>query len=789
MRTLCLGVEGMTCGACVFRLESALNNAMGIRSATVNLALAKVTLEVDLTRVSVEDITNVIRRTGFDVQTQSKTYDVEGMTCGACAGRVHDALMNVPGVLSTDIHLATDRAMVISIQGIVEEEELVERVKSSGYVLKAEVKDESQSDQYQSSVVKNRRRVLLASILTLPLVLQMFAQFVGWTEVHLMPAFEVILATPVQFWFGRFFYIGAYKALKSRGANMDVLVVLGTTSAYLYSWYLMVELGESAEGLLYFESSAVIITLVLLGKYLETRAKRSTFDSIRELLELRPRVARRRNADGEYDEIPTEKLRSSDFVACFPGERISADGVVVEGKAHVDEALITGESEPIAKQTGDNVVEGATNLDGHLVVRVTRVGADTTLNRIASLVEHAQAGKMNIQRLVDQISGIFVPVIIVIAALTAGTWIFVGSGWEAALLNSVAVLVIACPCALGLATPTAVITGTGVAARAGILFRDVEALEYAHRVTEVVFDKTGTLTQGKPTLVGMRPIGEGVQEEIVQYLQKAASIQAKSEHPIARAFLEKAKEHNLEVVDVEDFRISVGKGVEGRIGGELCLLGNQKLFQRHRISIEVENDQGSLVWLVVGGTPVAEFSFTDTVRDSSKEAVKLLNQDSIKSHVLSGDTETTTQALAESVGIDSYWYGQSPDSKVQKIQEIQESGTVVAMVGDGINDAPALAQARLGIAMSSGTDIAMEVASVTLMRPDPRLVASTLSVSKRTYRKVQQNLFWAFIYNVVMVPLACMGYLDPTLAGAAMAFSSVSVVGNSLLLRRWKARH
>ena len=780
-----LNVTGMSCGSCVARLETAFKRERGVLDVAVNLAAEQAHLRIDPSLLGVKELAGVVRRSGFDVGIETRNYQVGGMSCAACANQIQDVVLKIPGVESAQVNFATESATVQFVEGLVLEHEVINRVRAAGFSLDATLAPEDEANKFLSEISRERRSVLWASFFSSLLVMQMIAQFIGWREFHLMPAAEVLFATPVQFWFGRRFYIGAFNALRNRSANMDVLVVLGTTSAYLYSWYLMFKYGDAAEGMLYFESSAVIITLVLWGKYLETRAKRKTFSAMRELLNLRPRIVRVRLPSGETIEKPTELLELGEEITCIPGERISADGEVIHGEAHLDESLITGESNPVYRRKGDEVCEGVVNLDGHLVVRVTKVGEETTLNRIARLVAQAQVGKTDIQRMVDKVSGYFVPVVILIASVTLISWSFVGV-FESALINAVSVLVIACPCALGLATPTAVITGTGTAARAGILFRDIEALEHAHHVQEVVFDKTGTLTRGKPSFVRGEVIQHGKAELYDTYVHAAIALQSLSEHPIAKAFQEHAKSQNISVSEPTGFRAFVGEGVSGEVNGVACALGNERILQRFG-SVQVETDTTeSKVWLLYAGEVVAEFVFVDLQRPTSYEAVKMLLDRKVRVRVLSGDSQEVTEKLANALEITSYEFRQTPETKVARIEELQKNHKAVAMVGDGINDAPALARARLGIAMSSGTDIAMEAAAVTLMRTDPRLVAATLDISKRTFNKIWQNLFWAFIYNVVMIPLAFLGHLDPTFAGAAMALSSVSVVANSLLLRRWQ---
>jgi len=776
----------MTCAACVNRLETAFQKVAGILQSSVNLATERAQIEFDSAKLSLDDIVNTVSRTGFVVGTETRTFKVRGMTCTSCVSRVQGAFQNIAGVLSAEVNLATDSVFVEYLRDVVSESTMVDNVAKAGYSLFAVESSRNHMAELQQQIDKEKRAIIVSTVLTLPLVLQMVAQFLGWEQIHWMPAAEVLFATPVQFWFGRRFYVAAYQALRAGTANMDVLVVLGTSAAYLYSWYLLITLGEAAEGLLYFESAAVIITLVLLGKYLESRAKRRTFASIRELYKLRPRTASVLQTNGEYVETLTEQLKVGNEVLCLPGDRIPADGEIVIGEASVDESLVTGESTPLPRKFGDPVIEGSTNIDGRLVIRVTKVGIESTLSKIASLVESAQLGKTNIQRLVDRVSGVFVPVVIAIALFTFGGWVFLSDGGiETALINAVSVLVIACPCALGLATPTAVMTGTGVAARVGILFRDVEALEYAHRVKDVVFDKTGTLTYGSPVLTDIEVLDETHGVSIKTVLEVAASLQVFSKHPIASAFLSRASEKEIAVSEPTQFKSYVGEGVVGTLDSRIWLLGNEKLLHRFDVRTESSSPDTNNIWLANEQRVVAVFAFVDQVRESAKDAVQQLSSMKIDSHILSGDDKAVTRTLAAELGVSSYWFRQTPEAKVDRVAKLQRN-SFVAMVGDGINDAPALAQSRLGIAMGTGTDVAMETASVTLMRSDPTLVAATLSVSKRTFRKIQQNLFWAFIYNLIMIPLACLGYLNPSIAGAAMAFSSVSVVGNSLLLRRWK---
>ena len=737
---------------------------------------------------TVDDLATVVRKTGFNVREESRTYNVEGMTCSGCSNRVLSALLNVPGVVTADVNLSADQAKVTFLSQIIDDRRLMDAVEKAGYLLRLPETIEVEEDRFQQRLSEDRRDVLIAALLTLPLVLQMLAQFIGWEEFHLMPAAEVVLATPVQLWFGRRFYRAASNALRVGSSNMDVLVVLGTTAAYLYSWYLMIALGEAAEGELYFEAAAVIITLVMVGKYLETKAKRSTTQAIRQLMELRPSTARVQVSEGLFEDRLVRELELADVVQIQPGERLPADGVIRKGRASIDESLISGESDPVSRGSDEKVIEGSINLDGLIEVEITALGEESTLSKIVRLVENAQVGKASVQRLVDKVSGIFVPIIVALAIITLVSHLAFGVGMESALISAVSVLVIACPCALGLATPTAIMTGTGSAARAGILFADVSALEFAHRVKHVVFDKTGTLTSGNPTIKDIEVVPNQLSEDEDELLALAASLQAASEHPVGKAIVNEANTRGLDIDSVSSFKSYVAEGVEGVIGKTHCLMGNDRMLHRFGIAMPAVSRQsfGNRIWLVCNELVVAAFYLQDSIRAESKSAVQMLREMSISSTLLSGDSKTVTEQVARELGIEEARGSQTPAEKAEYIYKQQSEGKIVAMVGDGINDAPSLAAADVGIAMSTGTDIAMEAAPVTLMRADPRLVATTLVASRRTFRKIKQNLFWAFVYNVTMVPLAMLGYLSPTIAGAAMAFSSVSVVLNSLLLRSWR---
>ncbi len=784
-----LGVDGMTCSGCVARLERALTTTPGIEDASVNLPLERASVHIDPQAISFEDVFGVVRDTGFEVRTDLVKFKVTGIASNDWSDQIRSNLLSVPGVLEVSVDQSRDQIDVSIVDRVTNASILIASAAIVGYELKEDDSDETPEFEWNKKFAEARRDATYASLLTLPLVLQMIAQFLGWERIHLMPSVEVVLATPVQLWFGWRFYKAAFNALRSGGTNMEVLVALGTTAAYLYSWYLMISLGELAEGELYFEASAVIISLVMWGKYFEARAKKRTSEWLEIMNSLRPRTARVLLNSGDFAERSIKQVDVGDIVRCLPGDHIPADGRIQSGTASIDESLVTGESQPVVLKKGSRVLEGTTNLDGMLDIEVTSRGEDSTLNKIARLVEQAQLGKASIQRAVDRVCGIFVPIVVAIAILTLGVWMILGSGFEIALINAVSVLVIACPCALGLATPTAVMVGTGVAARAGILFRDIEALETGYRINHVVFDKTGTLTEGKPQITSIEVVENPHIQDSDQLLRRVATVQTGSEHPIAGAFLDLAENRDVDLGLLTEFRAHVGEGVEGVVDGATFLAGNKSLMHKFEISLKSQDKESeNFVWLANDGELVGVASFEDRLRPQSGEAVTGLKSLGVEVHILSGDSNKATEPLASYLGVDSYWAECTPDSKVDHVKNMKQPGSRIAMVGDGINDAPALAEADLSIAMSTGTEVAMEVAQVTLDHPDPSLVSATLDVSRRTFNKIHQNLFWAFIYNVTMIPLACLGYLNPAIAGAAMAFSSVSVVLNSLLLNRWRRK-
>ncbi len=804
---LSLPVEGMTCASCAGRIERALKRVPGVAEASVNLATERA--EVAGT-ASLPALAAAVAGAGYAVPETRAELAIGGMTCATCAGRVERALARVPGVLEASVNLATEHATVRALRG-VDRAALAAAVTAAGYrVAEAPAGAEAAADTgEQARAGRERRDLILAAILAAPFFAGMIGMLAGrdWMPP---PWAQFALATPVQFWLGARFYRAGWAALRAGTGNMDLLVALGTTAAWSLSTWALLTQGEHAKHHLYFEASAVIILFILLGKYLEARARRATGAAIRALLELRPRTAHRLRADGTEEAVDTALLALGDRVVVRPGERIPADGLVVEGRAGVDESQLTGESRPIEKEPGSQVATGSIALDGRLVVEARALGAETVLSRVAALVAAAQASRAPVQKLVDRVSTVFVPVVVGIALVTLLGWLLAGAGVEAAVLNAVAVLVIACPCALGLATPAAIMAGTGAAARAGILVRDAEAIERAQGVTLVAFDKTGTLTEGRPRLAALHP-APGIKGTAA--LGLAAALQAGSEHPLARAVLDRFGEaagqgasegasqgasEGARPAAVEDFRALPGRGVAGRIGGRRLMLGSPRLLAESGADpgplaalAAAEAEAGRTpAWLIEegeGATPraLALLGFEDAEKPGAAAAVAGLRRLGLRVAMISGDSRAAAGAVAARLGLDDVAAEVLPADKAARVEAWQRQGARVAMVGDGVNDAPALAAADLGIAMGTGTDVAMQAAGITLLRGDPALVPAAIEVTRRTLAKIRQNLVWAFGYNAVGIPLAALGFLSPVLAGAAMAFSSVSVLANALLLARW----
>ncbi|HEX4843462.1 MAG TPA: heavy metal translocating P-type ATPase [Limnobacter sp.] len=733
--------------------------------------------------------------------TSSNTIDIAvgGMSCASCSSAVEKALLATPGVISATVNLATEKARV-ELSKPERLQDALLAVEKAGYEASA-IQTESQAGPAEvpqknaqtERIDQEGKMVLWGALLTLPLVLPMVGMLFG--KHAMLPGWiQLLLASPVQFWLGARFYRGALKAIQNRTGNMDLLVAIGTSAAFGLSAYM---LGEGNPHL-YFEASSAVITLVMLGKWLEARAKRQTTAAIAALQALRPDTATVLQ-EGQERSVPIASVAVGMHLVVKPGERIPLDGRVLQGEAHVDEALITGESQAVEKSPGSKVTGGAVNLDGRLVIEVTAVGTETTLAKIIRLVEDAQAAKPDIQKLVDKVSAVFVPVVLVIATLTLFYWaVLAESGnLELAIVNAVAVLVIACPCALGLATPTAIMAGTGVAARHGILIKDAQALELAHRINTVVFDKTGTLTEGKPSVGAVVPSHA---KDLSDVLGKAAAVEAGSAHPLAAAVLAHAQSQGVQWQVASQLQDQAGRGVSGVVDGHRVYVGTARWMRELGVSdtalagvnAGLPSNAPTHAWVAeqTGGqvTLLGAIGFGDALKPSATHAVQSLHGLHVQSVLLTGDSKASAQRVAHVLGIAEVQAEQLPHNKSEAVAHYRRQGQVVAMVGDGINDAPALAAADVSFAMSTGTEVAMHAADITLMRPDPALVAQTIDISRRTYGKIKQNLFWAFVYNAVGIPLAAMGLLNPVLAGAAMALSSVSVVSNALLLTRWKPK-
>jgi Cu+-exporting ATPase len=786
-----LPIKGMTCASCVSRIEESILKFHPGVEISVNLA----TESAKLSLPSLDEFKKVIHtveKIGYEIPLEQKSVHISGMTCASCVGRVESALKNIPGVLEVSVNLMTELAHIKSISKMVTLSQIIKAITDIGYSASSVTDhqhDDHNVDKKNNELKKEKLHLYLSFLLTIPLVIPMILQIFN---IHFMiPGWcQLVLATPVQFWLGKKFYKSAYSAVKNKTGNMDLLVVLGTSSAFGLSLYLM----SKNISHLYFESSAVIITLILLGKYLESKAKRETTAAIRGLQKLRPETARVKKDNGETVEMTIEELQINDIVVVRPGEHIPVDGVIIEGISLIDESLITGENLPISKTIGDKTVGGSLNVDGLLSIQTQALGSETTLSRIIRLVENAQSVKAPIQRLVDRVSSIFVPIVICIALITLLGWGIFNGDWEAALINAISVLVIACPCALGLATPTSIMVGTGLGAQNGILIKDAEALELAHSLTLVAFDKTGTLTEGRPQVVEIKSIDVDMNEN--ELLSLARTIQDGSEHPLSKAILDKAISLNIISKKMTNFKGLAGRGAEAEIEGTLFFLGSKKLMIEQGISltsleswIQQKQKEGKTLSFLASKKDqklLGAFAFSDTIKKTSLQTMEKLHGLQIKTVMLTGDNEGSAQSVARQLGIDEVRAEVLPQDKSSIIEEFKKRGEIVAMVGDGINDAPALMSAHVGMAMSTGTDVAMHAAGITLIRGNPLLIPQAIEISRRTYSKIKQNLFWAFIYNMMGIPLAVFGYLNPMIAGGAMALSSVSVVMNALLLKNWK---
>ncbi len=831
-RELTVPVTGMTCANCAATIERTLKKTEGVLDASVNYASERATVRFKPTEVREDRFVERIEGAGYGVATQRMEIPVTGMTCANCAATIERTLQSrVPGVVSAAVNFATEKAVVEVVAGAAGWKDVAKAIEDAGYgVVDAppEAMEDAEAAARRAEIVDQTHKFWTGVAFALPLFLLSMARDFGligaWSHAPWVNWFMFALATPVQFYVGWDYYRGGWNSLRNGSANMDVLVAMGSSVAYAYSVVVALALtfGTAALGEhVYFETAALIITLIKLGKLLEVRAKGETSAAIKELMGLRPTTARVIR-DGVEADVPIENVEVDDEVVVRPGERIPVDGVVLSGRSAVDESMLTGESMPVEKQPGDEVVGATINKEGALRFRTTRIGADTALAQVIRLVQEAQGSKAPIQRLADRVAAVFVPTVIALAVVTFLVWwLAVGAGFTPALIRLVAVLVIACPCALGLATPTAVMVGTGKGAKLGVLFRTSEALERAHHLQVVVLDKTGTITRGEPEVreivarvpaqVGAR-LGEGVGEAATTdagdvegwLLRVAASAERRSEHPLARALVRAAEARGVTLTEPERFAAVPGRGVTATVDGREVVIGTRRLMEDHGVKTgdlaadagRMEADARTPLWVAVDGEAVGLVAVADAVKDGSREAIATLRAEGLRVVMLTGDNQHVAEAIAAEVGIDEVRAEVLPNQKAGVVKELQEGGVLVAMVGDGINDAPALVQADVGIAIGTGTDVAMEAADVTLMRGDLRSVPQALALSRATMRTIKQNLFWAFAYNVVLIPVAAgvlypfaslpmeVRQLHPILAAMAMAFSSVSVVGNSLRLRR-----
>ncbi|AST94114.1 heavy metal translocating P-type ATPase [Sutcliffiella cohnii] len=794
-------ITGMTCAACSTRIEKVLNKMDGVEQANVNLAVETAKVQFDAKKITVADLESRVEKLGYGVISEKAEFDITGMTCAACSSRIERVLSKMEGIHSANVNLALETGTVEFNPAELSVADIIARIEKAGYGAMEKVENEKERvDFRQKELEKQTGKFIFSAILTLPLLWAMvshfsFTSFIYLPEMFMNPWVQLALATPVQFYIGWQFYVGAYKSLRNKSANMDVLVALGTSAAYFYSIYLGIEaIGTNAHMVdLYFETSAVIITLIILGKLFETRAKGRSSEAIKKLMGLQAKTATVVR-DGVEQEIPLEKVMVGDILYVKPGEKIPVDGEIIEGRSAVDESMLTGESLPIDKTVGDPVIGATINKNGFLKMKATKVGRETALAQIIKVVEQAQGSKAPIQRLADKISGIFVPIVVIIAILTFVIWYVVvdPGNFGGALVKLIAVLVIACPCALGLATPTSIMAGSGRAAELGVLFKGGEHLEQTHHIDTVVLDKTGTVTNGTPTLTDVLFVNEEKEQEILALI---GSAEKQSEHPLAEAIVEGIQQKGITVVDPTAFEAIPGYGIEAIVEERKVLIGTRKLMNKYEVTIEkstltkmeeLENVGKTAMLIAVDNEFVGIVAVADTVKETSAEAIKRLKALNIEVIMITGDNERTAKAIAAEVGIDRVIAEVLPEGKAKEIEKLQGEGKKVAMVGDGINDAPALATANIGMAIGTGTDVAMEAADITLMRGDLNSIADAIIMSKKTIRNIRQNLFWAFAYNSMGIPIAAIGLLAPWVAGAAMAFSSVSVVLNALRLQKVK---
>ena len=812
-------VRGMTCASCVSHVTRALKDIRGVEDVDVNLASEKATLQLHDCDVKVEDIEDALVDAGYRLGSETISLEIRGMTCASCVSHVGRALEAVPGVLDSSVNLATERATVTHVPGVATIAEMRKAVEDAGYSVASAAEDKDGSLDDHSELSALRRKIILSLAVAAAIMAVSAVSSLRDALPFRADFLFLALATPVQFWAGRQFYVSAWSALRHYTSNMNTLIAVGTSVAFIYSvaatFLYDTFIFNSYEAETYFDTSTAIIGLVLLGRYLEARAKGRASGAIKALMGLQPKTARVVREDAEVD-LPVEELAVGDLVRVRPGERIAADGEVVDGVSWVDESMLTGESVPVEKGPGTPVFGATVNTTGSFTFRSTKTGQETALSQIIRLVEEAQGSRAPIQRLADVIASYFVPAVIGVAVAVFAVWYFLGPTptYVYAMLTAVAVLIIACPCALGLATPTAIMVGTGKGAEQGILVRNAEALERAHRLQVVVLDKTGTLTTGRPAVTDVVAVDIGEDE----LLRLAGSAERASEHPLAQAVVTAATQRGQALSEVQEFRAVPGLGIEASIDGTGLLVGNLRLMQQRGVGLnglekraaELSRQGKTTTLVAVGGEVKGVVAVADTLKPGAKEGVRALKGQGVEVVMLTGDNPATAEAIAGELGIDQVISNVLPEEKAHHVEALQRQGKSVAMVGDGINDAPALAQADIGVAIGTGTDVAMEASDVTLVSGDVGAVAAAIALSKATMRTIRQNLVWAFAYNVMLIPIAAgilypvfsgsgvpnalspvlgeFGFLNPMLAAGAMALSSVTVVTNSLRLRRFRPR-
>ncbi|MBV6734515.1 heavy metal translocating P-type ATPase [Priestia megaterium] len=793
-----LQITGMTCAACSNRIEKGLKKIEGVKEANVNLALERSTIVFDPSKTSPQAFEEKIEKLGYGVVSEKAEFAITGMTCAACSTRIEKGLNKLEGVTKASVNLALETASVEYSPSQIAPQDIAQRVEKLGYgaKLKSEEKEEEQSYR-EKELSKQKGKFWFSFILSVPLLWAMvshftFTSFIPLPHMLMNPWVQLALATPVQFVVGKQFYVGAFKALRNKSANMDVLVALGTSAAYFYSLYSSLKsLGSSAHtDQLYYETSAILITLILLGKLFEANAKGRSSEAIKKMMGLQAKTAVVVR-DGAEVEIPVEEVQKGEVIFIKPGEKVPVDGEIIEGQSALDESMLTGESVPVDKNIGDKVIGATLNKNGFLKIKATNIGKETALAQIIKVVEEAQGSKAPIQRLADYISGIFVPIVVGIALLTFFVWyIWIAPGeFAQALEKLIAVLVIACPCALGLATPTSIMAGSGRAAEFGILFKGGEHLEATHKIDTILLDKTGTVTNGTPELTDVR-IAQGYEEN--ELLQLVASAERLSEHPLAQALVAGIKNKGIEIQEPLSFEAIPGYGVKATVQERELLVGTRKLMNQYKVNIDtaleemtnLEQEGKTAMLVALDGKYAGMLAVADTIKATSKEAVSRLKEMGLEVMMITGDNRQTAQAIAMQAGIEHVIAEVLPEGKAEEVKKLQQQGKKVAMVGDGINDAPALALADIGMAIGTGTDVAMEAADITLMRGDLMSIAAAIEMSRKTISNIKQNLFWAMGYNTLGIPIAAVGLLAPWVAGAAMAFSSVSVVLNALRLQR-----